>query len=354
MKNLKKQYELVCNEYIKRFCEKQEMDFEGWVGDQVGGIACCNEFFFNFQDIVLDINLEQPKEMIIDWYYENLETPEKSINYYSYTRGLRIYDVGGHFKKRQKEYKSNIVGHLGMRTIPMFSENAERSLKRMKDRTMTYIITGISNGKTFLMSDCVGTDNSESIKKFNYTKKLDKLISTNDETYFCLAGADSYGYAVNCFDRECYEKNKSFDFKNEEHILWIIDIFKKIKDYRKKHKINDFVRLYFITKTDIYYYQVDDNGNLSKLLNIGINNYYIRPNLTENSPIKLERQFENNQELIKFSKEEILKVQDYNIDLKDKYSFVIFDDKEVVFDNSVKTNKELVLSLIGGSYNELE
>ena len=34
---LKKQYEFVCNEYVTKFCNKQEMDFEGWVGDIVGG-----------------------------------------------------------------------------------------------------------------------------------------------------------------------------------------------------------------------------------------------------------------------------------------------------------------------------
>jgi hypothetical protein len=88
---LKRQYEFACNEYAKRFCNKQEMNFEGWVRDVVGGIAYCNDFLFNFQDIVWDINSKQPKGAIIDWYYSNLEHPEKSINYYSYTKGLRAF-----------------------------------------------------------------------------------------------------------------------------------------------------------------------------------------------------------------------------------------------------------------------
>ena len=91
---LKQQYELVCNAYVTKFCDKQEIEFEGWVADIPGGCACCNGFFFNFQDIVWDINSRQPKGAIVSWYYENLEIPEKSINYYSYTKGLRVSNLG--------------------------------------------------------------------------------------------------------------------------------------------------------------------------------------------------------------------------------------------------------------------
>ena len=91
---LQKQYQSICNQYIEEFCEKQEVSFEGWVADQVGGIAVCSfDFYFSFQDIVLDINSDQPKGAIIDWYHQNIENPEKSINYYSYSKGLRISDL---------------------------------------------------------------------------------------------------------------------------------------------------------------------------------------------------------------------------------------------------------------------
>ena len=90
---LKKQYESVCNEYVKLFCKKQRMVFEGWVGDNVGGVAYCNDFYFDLQDIVLDINSNQKYGIIIDWYYANLETPGKTINYYSYTKGLRVSEI---------------------------------------------------------------------------------------------------------------------------------------------------------------------------------------------------------------------------------------------------------------------
>lgn len=93
VKQLKETYEFACNEYVRKFCDKQEMTNGGWVNDDVGGIAICSDFYFNLHEIVWDINSKQPKGQIIDWYYENLDAPEKAINYYSYTKGLRISDI---------------------------------------------------------------------------------------------------------------------------------------------------------------------------------------------------------------------------------------------------------------------
>ncbi len=89
---LKLRYESSCNAYIDVFCQKQEMDFNGWIGDEVGGIAECNDFYFDFHAIVKDIDTAQPKGLIIDWYYDNLEA-ERFINYDSYIRGLRVSDL---------------------------------------------------------------------------------------------------------------------------------------------------------------------------------------------------------------------------------------------------------------------
>jgi hypothetical protein len=92
IEQLKKKYESACQEYVDMFCEKQEMEFIGWVGNEVGGIVTVSDFYFNFSDIVLDINTEQPKNAIIDWYYDNLEVFQ-IINYKSYTMGLRVSDL---------------------------------------------------------------------------------------------------------------------------------------------------------------------------------------------------------------------------------------------------------------------
>lgn len=90
---LKNKYEDACNEYLELFCEKQEMTNDGWVADDVGGIAVCSDFYFNLHDIVLDINTNQPKGDIVDWYYDNIDADSDYINYNSYIMGLRIKDV---------------------------------------------------------------------------------------------------------------------------------------------------------------------------------------------------------------------------------------------------------------------
>ena len=95
LQELKKQYENVCNEYLRKFCNKQGFVFDNdmWVNQDVGSTVMCNDMFLNFSDIVWDINSKQPKGAITEWYYECLENIEKSINYFSYTKGLRIVDL---------------------------------------------------------------------------------------------------------------------------------------------------------------------------------------------------------------------------------------------------------------------
>lgn len=51
--------------------------------------SACNEYV----DIFHDVDSEQPKGFITDWYYDNLEFKDKAINYYSYTKGLRVKDI---------------------------------------------------------------------------------------------------------------------------------------------------------------------------------------------------------------------------------------------------------------------
>ena len=94
MSKLKEKYEFIVNEYIKEFCDKQELDFDFWLGDQIGGIAFFGDaLFFNFTDIVFDINSEQPKNLIIDWIYDSIDNSDVRINYYSYSKGLRFNDL---------------------------------------------------------------------------------------------------------------------------------------------------------------------------------------------------------------------------------------------------------------------
>lgn len=87
---LQKQYEAICNEYVKRFCKKQGLEFEFWVGNTPGGVASCSDYYFNFDDITLDMNTKQKKWVILDWYGEIEDG--NFVNYHSYTMGARVTD----------------------------------------------------------------------------------------------------------------------------------------------------------------------------------------------------------------------------------------------------------------------
>ena len=93
-------YEKACNDLITLFCEKQDLefdlDFDGWVGNEVGGIASfASQYFFNLSDIIHDLKTNQKKGLILQWQIEDVEhnlgnENPKHINYKSYTMGLRF------------------------------------------------------------------------------------------------------------------------------------------------------------------------------------------------------------------------------------------------------------------------
>lgn len=94
---LQKQYEAICNEYVKRFCKKQGLEFEFWVGNTPGGVASCSDYYFNFDDIALDINSKQRKGVILDWYNNFIN--DIGSDYFSYTSGARVTDAKGSYSK---------------------------------------------------------------------------------------------------------------------------------------------------------------------------------------------------------------------------------------------------------------
>lgn len=88
-----KKYKEICNAIVVQFCEKQEMDFNGWVADDIGSIAECNDFYFCFADIVKDIEKNVEKGVIVDWYYANLGKQGNYINYISWLMGFRHKEI---------------------------------------------------------------------------------------------------------------------------------------------------------------------------------------------------------------------------------------------------------------------
>ncbi len=89
-------YSKVCNEIIQEFAKKQGMDFDYWVGDEIGGVAALADCFFDFADIIHDLKTSQKKWFIVKWQEDSVEAHFKgisdTINYKSYCMGAR-YDL---------------------------------------------------------------------------------------------------------------------------------------------------------------------------------------------------------------------------------------------------------------------
>lgn len=92
------QYEQACNDILQAFIEKQGFDwyYDGWIGE-IGSIAGFSEqYFFNIEDMVLDLKTNQPKGLILEWQNAgtdwNMFLDEPCwINYQSWIDGKR-YD----------------------------------------------------------------------------------------------------------------------------------------------------------------------------------------------------------------------------------------------------------------------
>jgi len=74
---------------VEVFCEKQEMGFEHWVDE--GHIALCSDFFFNFSDILQDLEKEVEKGKIIEWYDYSMEEHQSGRGYVNYNSWLMGY-----------------------------------------------------------------------------------------------------------------------------------------------------------------------------------------------------------------------------------------------------------------------
>ena len=91
---LQDRFRSVCMDYIMRFCEKHDLNFEGWVGDRVGGTAEIGVMLLDFSDIRFDVDTEQVVGKIEKWWDYSyglamLECP-KTINYRSWCAGAPV------------------------------------------------------------------------------------------------------------------------------------------------------------------------------------------------------------------------------------------------------------------------
>lgn len=81
---LKPKFDKIVEQYVNHFCEKQDLEFNFWIADDIGGAAYFNSVYtLYFDDIRFDIDNEISKGKIIE--YSTLP-PESPINYKNYCK----------------------------------------------------------------------------------------------------------------------------------------------------------------------------------------------------------------------------------------------------------------------------
>ena len=84
MSDLQKKWADVCNEYLRKFCEKHEFDYETayWVGDDPGTIACVADIFVGMDEMRYDIDNNVPEDKFLKWYDYSLDVYNIESDYH--------------------------------------------------------------------------------------------------------------------------------------------------------------------------------------------------------------------------------------------------------------------------------
>ena len=92
-KTLQSKWLEVCDDYITAFCEKHSyiLDYDCWVANNPGTVACISDMFVSMEDIRYDIDNKVTEDKFEKWYWKNLELYELGVehwmNYSSYCKG---------------------------------------------------------------------------------------------------------------------------------------------------------------------------------------------------------------------------------------------------------------------------
>lgn len=96
-KKLRKALDAAIMEYIKAFEKTHGVEFEWATNDDLTGVLCFGDHYFNMTDIVYDIDNKLPVKMIFEWQESGIEAHFKGIqskiNLHSYAKGLRYDQV---------------------------------------------------------------------------------------------------------------------------------------------------------------------------------------------------------------------------------------------------------------------
>ena len=83
-----------CNEYLRVFCERHDFDFneakKSWVGDRVGEVVLCGDYYVDFRDIIVDVEEDPSDDEYFKYYNYCIQASEIDLpcpNYKSWLHG---------------------------------------------------------------------------------------------------------------------------------------------------------------------------------------------------------------------------------------------------------------------------
>ena len=86
IEKLQKDYYNSINEIIKFFCIKQQIDFDGWVGDEIATVGYFADYFINFNEIVYDVLNDIESGKIFKYCDYCIEKADVRLNYKTYLK----------------------------------------------------------------------------------------------------------------------------------------------------------------------------------------------------------------------------------------------------------------------------
>lgn len=89
------EYSRICDAYIDEFVKKQGYEFDYWIGGAGCIASFIEQYYFNMEDIVYDMNNDKPAGKIFKWQDYNVKHDTR-WTYVQYCKGLR---------KRHKQVK---------------------------------------------------------------------------------------------------------------------------------------------------------------------------------------------------------------------------------------------------------
>jgi len=90
VKNFKRYYEMVAEMYVVYFASMYEFDLRDidWVADDVGGVLCCGDYFFGYDDVRYCVDNQLKWEVLIG-YYDYAIINKNRINLKNYAKKVQ-------------------------------------------------------------------------------------------------------------------------------------------------------------------------------------------------------------------------------------------------------------------------